>query len=67
MRMRSRSLRLVGLAAAGWLLPALALAGESGSGFRTDLGIVGGILHFLGAYPFVLLFGTLALGTNWAG
>jgi putative transport protein len=46
------------------VLPGLALAGETGPGFRTDLGIVGGILHFLGAYPFVLLFGTLALGTK---
>ena len=59
-----RSFGLVGVATAGWLLPALALAGESGPGFRSDLGIVGGVLHFLGAYPFVLLFGTLALGTK---
>jgi len=63
-RRSGHSLRLVGLATACWVLPGLALAGESGPGFRTDLGIVGGILHFLGAYPFVLLFGTLALGTK---
>ncbi|HZY02961.1 MAG TPA: hypothetical protein VFF02_05635 [Anaeromyxobacteraceae bacterium] len=51
------------LAGAGWLLPASALGGEAGPGFRTDLGLTGGALHFLGAYPFVLLFLALALGT----
>jgi putative transport protein len=40
-----------------------ALAGEVGAGFRTDIGIVGGVLDFLGAQPFVLLFVTLAVGT----
>ena len=45
------------------LLPGVALAGEAGPGFRMDLGLVGGTLHFLGSYPFVLLFLTLALGT----
>jgi len=51
------------LALAGGLLPGIALAGEAGPGFRMDLGLVGGTLDFLGAYPFVLLFLTLALGT----
>ncbi len=59
-----RALGLVALAPACWLLPGIALAGEAGPGFRTDLGIVGGVLHFLGSYPFVLLFTTLALGTK---
>jgi putative transport protein len=59
-----RSLGLVALAPACWLLPGIALAGEAGPGFRTDLGIVGGVLHFLGSHPFVLLFTTLALGTK---
>ena len=45
------------------LLPGIALAGEAGPGFRTDLGLFGGVLHFLGSHPFVLLFTTLALGT----
>ena len=54
----------MGLAPACWLLPGIALASETGPGFRTDLGIVGGVLHFLGSYPFVLLFTTLALGTK---
>jgi putative transport protein len=46
------------------LLPGIALAGEAGPGFRTDLGLVGGVLDFLGSYPFVLLFATVALGTK---
>lgn len=45
------------------LYTAAALAGEAGPGFRWDLGWVGGVLHFLGVQPFVLLFVTLALGT----
>jgi len=40
-----------------------ALAGEVGAGFRTDIGLIGGVLDFLGAQPFVLLFLALALGT----
>ena len=40
-----------------------ALAGEIGPGLRTDLGLIGGTLHFLGAQPFVLLYLALALGT----
>lgn len=51
------------MAPIAWLLPANALAGEAGPGFRTDLGLAGGVLDFLGSYPFVLLFVTLALGT----
>jgi putative transport protein len=39
------------------------MAGEAGPGFRTDIGLLGGVLDFLGAQPFVLLFLTLALGT----
>ena len=54
------------LALVGWLLPGSALGSEAGPGFRMDLGLVGGALHFLGSYPFVLLFLTLALGT-WLG
>jgi len=38
-------------------------AGEAGPGFRWDLGLIGGVLHFLGVQPFVLLFLMLALGT----
>jgi putative transport protein len=41
----------------------LLLAAETGPGFRTDIGLLGGVLDFLGAQPFVLLFLTLALGT----
>jgi putative transport protein len=52
---------LLCLGACATLLPAL--AGEVGPGFRTDLGPIGGTLHFLGVQPFVLLFLTLALGT----
>jgi putative transport protein len=40
-----------------------AIAAETGPGFRTDIGLIGGVLDFLGAQPFVLLFLTLALGT----
>lgn len=58
-------MRAGGILALPWLLlPAVALAGEAGPGFRTDLGLVGGTLHFLGASPFVLIFATLALGTR---
>jgi putative transport protein len=39
------------------------LASEAGPGFRWDLGVLGGTVHFLGAQPFVLLFLTLAIGT----
>jgi len=59
---RCRLLGLVGSLCGGcfprspWLARAV--------GVPHDLGIGGGILHFLGAYPFVLLFGTLALGTK---
>jgi AspT/YidE/YbjL antiporter-like protein len=45
------------------LAPGIASAAEAGPGFRADLGLAGGTLDFLGAYPFVLLFLTLALGT----
>lgn len=45
------------------MLTSVAHAGEVGPGFRTDLGLVGGVLDFLGQQPFVLLFVTLALGT----
>jgi putative transport protein len=38
--------------------------GEGHVAFRTDLGLVGGVLHFLGTQPFVLLFLVLALGTE---
>jgi putative transport protein len=41
----------------------MAVAGEVGPGFRTDIGLIGGVLDFLAAQPFVLLFLTLALGT----
>ena len=51
------------LCAAAFSLCLPALAGEVGPGFRTDLGLIGGTLHFLGAQPFVLLFLALALGT----
>jgi putative transport protein len=40
-----------------------ALGSEAGPGFRWDLGVLGGTMHFFGAQPFVLLFLTLALGT----
>ena len=57
------SARCVLATLASSLCTAAALAGEAGPGFRWDLGWVGGVLHFLGAQPFVLLFLTLALGT----
>jgi putative transport protein len=41
-----------------------AAGGEAHEAFRTDLGLIGGVLHFLGAQPFVLLFLVLALGTE---
>jgi putative transport protein len=41
-----------------------ALAGETHTAVRWDLGLVGGLLDFLGSQPFVLLFLTLALGTR---
>jgi putative transport protein len=50
-------------AACSALVPAAACAGEAGPGLRTDIGLLGGILDFLGAQPFVLLFLTLALGS----
>ena len=39
------------------------MAGETGPGIRTDIGVFGAVLDFLGKQPFVLLFVTLALGT----
>jgi len=60
--MRRRLLALAP-ALAGVLLPAAAFAGETGPGFRSELGIVGGTLDFGASHPFVLLFTTLALGT----
>lgn len=53
----------LGVALAAAWGPATAFAGETGPGFRSDLGLAGGVLDFLGAYPFALLFATLALGT----
>jgi putative transport protein len=41
-----------------------AQAGEVHTAIRWELGMVGGLLDFLGAQPFVLLFLTLALGTR---
>lgn len=64
MRLRRRLSRLAALSAAWASLAGVALAGEAGPGFRTDLGLVAGVLDFLGSYPFVLLFTTLALGTK---
>ena len=48
------------------ILPVVGMAGggEARESFRTDLGLVGGVLHFLGTQPFVLLFLVLALGTE---
>jgi putative transport protein len=48
------------------ILPVIAIAGggEAREAFRTDLGLIGGVLHFLGTQPFVLLFLVLALGTE---
>jgi putative transport protein len=50
----------------GIILPVIGTAGggETREAFRTDIGIVGGVLHFLGTQPFVLLFLVLALGTE---
>jgi len=42
----------------------IVLAGEAHTAIRWDLGLVGGLLDFLGSQPFVLLFLTLALGTR---
>jgi putative transport protein len=42
----------------------MAGGGEAHEAFRTDLGLIGGVLHFLGTQPFVLLFLVLALGTE---
>jgi len=49
------------------ILPVIGIAGggEAREAFRTDLGLVGGVLHFLGTQPFVLLFLVLALGTEF--
>jgi putative transport protein len=48
------------------ILPIIGMAGggEAREAFRTDIGFVGGVLHFLGTQPFVLLFLVLALGTE---
>ena len=50
------------------LVPGLAassaLAGETHTAIRWDLGLFGGLLDFLGSQPFVLLFLVLALGTR---
>jgi putative transport protein len=47
------------------LAPVIGTAGgEAHQAFRSDLGPVGGVLHFLGTQPFVLLFLVLALGTE---
>jgi len=48
------------------ILPVIGMAGggEAREAFRTDIGFVGGVLHFLGTQPFVLLFLVLALGTE---
>jgi putative transport protein len=65
--MVSRTWRSAGSAAAAPACVATsstsALAGEVGAGFRTDIGLIGGVLDFLAAQPFVLLFLTLAIGT----
>ena len=48
------------------ILPVIGIAGggEAHEAFRTDLGLIGGLLHFLGTQPFVLLFLVLAIGTE---
>ena len=56
-----RGAAMVATAAAA-IAPA-AHGGDVGPGFRTDLGLIGGVLDFLGQQPFVLLFITLAIGT----
>jgi len=48
----------------GFFTASIVLAGEAHTAFRWDLGLVGGLLDFLGSQPFVLLFLTLALGTR---
>ncbi len=58
-----RSLRRLVLAFPCVLYAATVNAAEAGPGFRTDLGLFGGILDFLGSNAFVLLFLTLALGS----
>ena len=55
---------IAGAVLSALLVPGMAFAGEAGPGFRSDLGLVGGVLHWLGAAPFVLVFATLALGTR---
>jgi putative transport protein len=46
-------------------VPVVGIAGGEGHvAFRTDLGFFGGVLHFLGTQPFVLLFLVLAIGTE---
>jgi len=47
-----------------WLVASSALAGETHTAIRWNLGLVGGLMDFLGSQPFVLLFLTLALGTR---
>ena len=59
---RAGGARLAAALVFAWT-PAAAFAGETGPGFRAELGLVGGVLDFLASYPFVLLFATLALGT----
>lgn len=61
--MRHR-LTLLVISPACVLFAGTAFASEAGPGFRTDLGPIGGSLDFLGSHPFVLLFFTLALGTQ---
>jgi hypothetical protein len=46
------------------LAPSGAQAGAVHTAVRWELGLVGGLLDFLGSQPFVLLFLTLALGTR---
>jgi putative transport protein len=59
---RAGGARLAAALVLAWT-PAAAFAGETGPGFRAELGLAGGVLDFLASYPFVLLFATLALGT----
>jgi len=65
MRGRIRIALLI-IISVGLILPVIGFAGggEAHEAFRTDLGLIGGILHFLGTQPFVLLFLVLALGTE---
>jgi putative transport protein len=47
------------------IAPVIGIAGGEGHvAFRTDLGLFGGVLYFLGTQPFVLLFLVLAIGTE---